>query len=195
MIEAPAILLHIAAQFVHPDACKGAITDIHLKSMHNGMRIAATDGHFAFRCLVPFGPLCFMQLPEALIPAKTFKKKVAYAQKAIINNGESRFYGGKKEGVMDLLEARPCVGDNRDEFPSHFDSLWPDPASMANAPAKPVVLNSEYMRTICDISAKLADSVNIKVRMGESPTSPLLLTTSLGDTELQFLLLPVMVRD
>ena len=193
MIEAPALLLHVAAQFVHPD--KGAITDIHLKSMHNGVRIGATNGHFAFRCLVPFGPLCFMQSPEALIPAKAFKKKVAYAQKAIINNGEARFYGGKKEGMMDLLEARPCVDDNKDEFPSHFDSLWPDPASMANAPAKPIVFNSEYMRTICDIGAKLADSVNIKMRMGESPTSPMLLTTGLDDIELQFLLLPVMVRD
>ena len=195
MIEAPAILLHIAAQFAHPDAYGGSITDIHLKSTANGMRIAATNGHFAFRCLVPFGALCFMQSPEALIPAKSFKKKVAYAQKAIINESEARFYGGKKEGMMDLIEARPCVCDNTDEFPSHFDSLWPDPASMANAPAKPVVFNSEYMRTICDIGAKLSDSTNLKVHMGESPTSPLLLTTSINDTELQFLLLPVMVRD
>ena len=60
IVEAPATILHIAAQFVHADPCKEAITGIHLLSTANGMRIASTNGHFAFRCLVPFGNDCSM---------------------------------------------------------------------------------------------------------------------------------------
>ena len=55
-----AIVMHMAAQFVHHDSGKEGITCIHLQQKDNGIRVASTNGHFAFRCLVPYGESCFM---------------------------------------------------------------------------------------------------------------------------------------
>ena len=198
IVEAPATILHIAAQFAHADPCKEAITGIHLLSTANGMRIAGTNGHFAFRCLVPFGNDCSMTNDEGmgncdlLLPAAVFKKKVAYARKAVISDGEVRFIGGKKE--EGLLEARPCL-ECAWSFPSHFDSLWPDPASMENAPAAPTAFNADYMRIICDMAWKWSDNGIVKMWQGNSPISAMLLSTSLDELTLQWLLLPVQLRD
>lgn len=182
----------MAAQFVHYDSCKEGITCIHLQQKDNGIRVASTNGHFAFRCLVPYGESCFMGDNELLLPAITFKKKVNYAQKVIIGNGEARFIGGKKD-VMEMLETRPCHASEW-SFPGHFDSLWPDPVSMDNAPAAPVTMNADYMRIICDTVAKFSDKGLVKMHLADSATSAMLLTTSMDDLALQFLLLPVMVR-
>jgi hypothetical protein len=194
--ELPAFIMHIAAQFVSTDATKGSITDIHIQSTANGARIASTNGHFAFRCFVPFGDNCFLGQDELLVPASPFKKKIAYAMKATIANDEVRFYGGKKatKEQMELLEARPCIADNAMEFPRQFDSLWPDPASMENAPGKFIAFNASYMKAICD-AAKWSDNGNIKMWQGSSPVSAMLLKADADGLELQWLLLPVMVRD
>ena len=188
----PAIVMHMAEQFVHYDSCKEGITCIHLQQKDNGIRVASTNGHFAFRCLVPYGESCFMGDNELLLPATTFKKKVNYAQKVIIGNGEARFIGGKKD-AMEMLETRPCH-ESEWSFPGHFDSLWPDPASMDNAPAAPVTMNADYMRIICDTVTKFSDNGLVKMHLADSATSAMLLTTSMDDLALQFLLLPVMVR-
>jgi len=192
LTKLPAIVMHIAAQFVHYDSCKEGITCIHLQQRDDGIRVASTNGHFAFRCLVPYGESCFMGDNELLLPATTFKKKVNYAQKVIIGNGEARFIGGKKD-VMEMLETRPCP-ESEWSFPGHFDSLWTDPASMDNAPAAPVTMNADYMRIICDAVAKFSDKGLMKMHLADSAISAMLLTTSMDDLALQFLLLPVMVR-
>ena len=198
LAELPAIVMHMAAQFVHHDPHKEGITCIHLQQRNNGIRVASTNGHFAFRCLVSYGPSCFMTDDasmgnnELLLPASAFKKKVNYAQKVSIGNGEARFIGGKK-AEMDMLETRPCK-ESEWSFPSHFDSLWPDPASMNNAPAAPVTMNADYMCIICDTVAKFSDNGLVKMHMADSATSAMLLTASMDDLALQFLLLPVMVR-
>jgi hypothetical protein len=198
LAELPAIVMHMAAQFVHHDPHKEGITCIHLQQRNNGIRVASTNGHFAFRCLVPYGPSCFMTDDasmgnnELLLPASTFKKKVNYAQKVSIGNGEVRFIGGKK-AEMDMLETRPCKESDW-SFPSHFDSLWPDPVSMNNAPAAPVTVNADYMRIICDTVAKFSDNGLVKMHMADSATSAMLLTTSMDNLMLELLLLPVMVR-
>ena len=127
-----------------------------------------------------------------LLPAFAFKKKVAYAHKVIIGNGEAKFIGGRKDTV-DMLETRPCKVSEW-SFPSHFDSLWPDPASMDNAPAAPVMVNADYMRIICDTAAKFSDNGLIKMHFADSAHSAILLTTSMDDLRLEILLVPVMVR-
>jgi hypothetical protein len=129
---------------------------------------------------------------ELLLPATTFKKKVNYAQKVSIGNEEARFIGGKKM-EMDMLETRPCK-ESEWPFPGHFDSLWPDPVGMDNAPAAPVTINADYMRIICDTIAKFSDNGLVKMHLANSATSAMLLTANLDDLALQFLLLPVMVR-
>jgi len=192
LTKLPAIVMHMAAQFVHYDSCKEGITCIHLQQKDHGIRVASTNGHFAFRCLVPYGESCFMGDDELLLPAVAFKKKVNYAQKVIIGNGEARFIGGKKD-TMEMLETRPCH-ESEWPFPSHFDSLWPDPASMNNAPAAPVTMNADYMRIICDTVAKFSDNGLVKMHLADSATSAMLLTTSMDGLMLELLLLPVMVR-
>jgi len=198
LAELPALVMHMAAQFVHHDPYKEGITCIHLQQKNDGIRVASTNGHFAFRCLVPYGASCFMVdntsmgNNELLLPALTFKKKVNYAQRVSIGNGEAKFIGGKKM-EMDMLETRPCK-ESEWSFPSHFDSLWPDPANMENAPAAPVTVNADYMRIICDTIAKFSDNGLVKMHLANSANSAMLLTTSMDDLALQFLLLPVMVR-
>lgn len=196
--EVPAFVLHIAAQFASVEPHKEAITGIHLQGTAKGMRIASTNGHFAFRCLVPFGEHCLLANDaamgncELLLPASAFKKKANYARKVVINNGEARFIGGKKD-TMDMLEARPCNAMEW-EFPRHFDSLWPDPASMANSPGAFTAFNSDYMRIICDMASKWSDSGRVQMHQGATNTEAIMITTSAEDLELQWLLLPVMVR-
>lgn len=186
--------MHMASQFTSHDECKEGITCVHLQQTNNGLRVASTNGHFAFRCVVPYGPLCSVidnkavDNNEMVLPAFAFKKKVAYAHKVIIGNGEAKFIG-----TMDMLETRPCKASEW-SFPSHFDSLWPDPASMDNAPAGPVTVNADYMRIICDTAAKFSDNGLIKMHFADSAHSAMLLTTSMDDLRLEMLLLPVMVR-
>jgi hypothetical protein len=198
LAELPAVVMHMAAQFTHSDPCKEGITCIHLQQKSDGIRVASTNGHFAFRCLVPYGPFCSFFDSQTLadwsllVPASSFKKKVNYAQKVSIGNGEARFIGGKKMEI-DMLETRPCK-ESEWPFPSQFDSLWPDPASMENAPAAPVTINADYMRIICDTIAKFSDNGLVKMHLANSATSAMLLTANLDDLALQFLLLPVMVR-
>lgn len=199
LAEIPANVMHIASQFVHSDPCKESITCIHLKQTNDGIRVASTNGHFAFRCLVPYGPSCFMADDqsmgnnELLLPALPFKKKVTYAQKVSIGNGEAKFIGGKNN-QMEMIETRPCKESDW-PFPNHFDSLWPDPATMENSPKAPVAFNAEYMRIICDMAWKWSDNGTIKMWQGDSPTSAMLLSTSLDLLKLDWLLLPVMVRN
>jgi len=198
LIEAPAIVMHMAAQFTSHDESKEGITCVHLQQTNNGIRVASTNGHFAFRCVVPYGPLCSVKRDdqavdnnEMLFPAFAFKKKVAYAHKVVIGNEEAKFIGGRK--TMDMLETRPCKASEW-SFPGHFDSLWPDPASMDNAPAGPVTVNADYMRIICDVAAKFSDNGRVKMHFADSAHSAMLLTTSMDGLMLEMLLLPVMVR-
>jgi len=207
LIEVPAIVMHMAAQFTSHDESKEGITCVHLQQTNNGIRVASTNGHFAFRCVVPYGPLCSIihdravDNNEMLLPAFAFKKKVAYAHKVIIGNakhrnghfpGEAKFIGGRKD-TMDMLETRPCKASEW-SFPGHFDSLWPDHVSMDNAPAAPVTVNADYMRIICDIAAKFSDNGLIKMHFADSAHSAMLLTASMDDLRMEMLLLPVMVR-
>ena len=194
--EVPAAIMQMAAQFAHPDLYKGGITGIHLHSQKKSLRIAATNGHFAFRCTVPFGDNCFINQEELLVPASTFKKKVAYARKVSIVDGEARFCGGKKD-TMTLLEARPCIAPLPPEgwiFPSHFDSLWPAPETMENKPGGFIAFDAAYMRTICDVVAKCPEASRLHWFTGNSTTTAMLLTAEDDGLLLEFLLLPVMVR-
>lgn len=194
LAEVPAIVMQMAAQFAHPDLYKGGITGIHLHLQKNGLRIAATNGHFAFRCTVPFGDHCFINQEELLVPASTFKKKVAYARKVSIVDGEARFCGGKKD-AMGMLETRPCIAPLPADswiFPSHFDSLWPCSKTMENKPGAFIAFDPAYMRTICDI-AKMAES-RLHWFTGNSTIGAMLLTAESDGLELEMLLLPVQVR-
>jgi hypothetical protein len=65
---------------------------------------------------------------------------------------------------------------------------------MSNKPGKPVAFNASYMKIISEVVAKFSETGNIKMHLA-SPTSAMLFTASLEDTEVQLLLMPVQVRD
>jgi hypothetical protein len=201
LAEAPAAIMQMAAEFAHTDFFKEGLCGIHLQSIANGMRIAATNGHFAFRCIVPFSDHCYIAQEQLLVPAAAFKKKVAYSKKVSILDGEARFCGGKKD-TMTLLEARPLAPSCPTEkwtFPSHFDTLWPALETLDNEPGGFIAFNPEYMRTICDVVAKCPDAGRLQLYTSNNTTSPMVLTataceTALDELLLEFLLLPLAVR-
>lgn len=193
LAEVPAQVMQAAAQFASSDPCKQGLTGIHLQGEPGGIRVGSTNGHFAFRCVVPFGNLTYMDQKELLVPAASFKKKVTYARKVSITGSEARFCGGKKE-TMDMLETRPCV-QSEHTFPVGFDTLWPDPELMKNSPGSFVAFNEEYMRTICDVVAKYPESGTLRMYLNNSPATPMLLTSETEDFQLQFLLMPIQTRE
>lgn len=198
LAEIPAEILHIASQFVHQDEYKEAITCISLMPQSSGIRVASTNGHIAFRCLVPYGPQCFMQNEEGmgneplLLPAAPFKKKVAYARKVSIENDTATFIGGKKE-LMEMLEARPCR-PSAYTFPEQFDSLWPEPIKEGTGFWQ-FAFDASYVKIISTIIEKHTDNGIAKVRLGFTPTSPITIVADNDGLELQFLLMPVQVRE
>jgi hypothetical protein len=189
--ELPAFILQAAAQFASTDEYKGALVGIHLQRREDGIRVAATNGHIAFRMLVPFGQHCSMDVEELLLPASTFKKKVAHAKKAIIGDGVVSWAGGKKE-AMEMLESRPA-GSISQAFPQ-FDNLFPAVEQMKNAPGLPVGLGGEYMRLIGDTVVKYADNGSVRMLTADSPHRPLIFLTEAEGITMEILLMPVQIR-
>lgn len=198
LAEVPAEIMHIASQFVHQDEYEKGITCIHLMPQSSGIRVASTNGHIAFRCLVPYSPQCFMQNEEGmgneplLLPAAPFKKKVTYARKVSIENDTATFIGGKKE-IMEMLEARPCKPADY-YFPENFDGLWPEPIKEGKGFWQ-FAFGASYMKIISTIIEKHTDRGVAKVRLGAGPCAPITILASNDDLELQFLLMPVQVRE
>jgi hypothetical protein len=191
--ELPAYILEAAAQFASKDECKEALQGIHLLNCGTTIRVAATNGHYAFRAYVEKGQNFSMDNDDLLVPVSAFKKKVSYARKAIINSveGEVRFYGGKKD-ELNMLEARPCQPLPY-QFP-RIDQIFPSEDQMSNKPGKPVAFKASYMKTISEVVAKFSETGNIKMHLA-SHTSAMLFSASLEETEVQLLLMPVQVRE
>lgn len=226
LAQLPAQLLHIAAQFASDDDAKREITCVHVACVDGvgdlpaHIRVASTNGHYAFRCRLFVGDAGFHNpaapfwcgVPELQITASAFRKRpAAYAQQALIRaDGEARLYGAKRGQPFGLLEARPIsdpTGAYATQFPPGFDGLWPDPALMANAPAAPLAWNGRYMGDICDIATRYSSNSVLKFRSGALAHSPLYLecdcselrswtTQDSGDyARLEFLLMPVQMRN
>jgi hypothetical protein len=189
--ELPACVLQASAQFASADEYKGALVGIHLQRREDGIRVAATNGHFAFRAIVPFGQHCSMDVEELLIPASTFKKKVVYAKKAIISDGMVSWAGGKKE-AMEMLGSRP-TGSISQAFPQ-FDHLFPAVEQMKNLPGLPIGISANYLRTICDVVAKHGDSGTLRMFTADSPHRPLLFLAEAEGITMEMLLMPVQIR-
>jgi hypothetical protein len=203
LAQVPAHLLHIAAQFAYDDDTRGSLHCIHLVPHGDGswLRIAATNGHIAFRCVIlADSDQCrgaWVRVPELLLPAKVFKKRAPYAQSVLIRgDGEARFYGAKRGEALGLLEARPVgdvLPDLKTPFPPGFDQCWPE--AFSNAPGAPVAFNASYMSTICAAAERYGANSVLKMQ-GNGATTPLLLTANTDNDELmQFLLMPVQLRN
>lgn len=227
LAQLPAQLLHIAAQFASDDDAKQALACVHVACVDGvgdlpaHIRVASTNGHYAFRCRLFVGDAGFNNpaapfwcgVPELQITASAFRKRPAYAQQALIRaDGEARLYGAKRGQALGLLEARPIsdpTGAYATQFPPTFDALWPDPALMANAPAAPLAWNGRYMGDICDIATRYSSNSVLKFRSGALPHTPLYLECDCAElrawatpdnagsdyARLEFLLMPVQLRN
>jgi hypothetical protein len=191
MLSIPSNVALVAAQFCHTDVFKGELTFVHFAKRPCSIRAGSTNGHYAFRCIVPTSESFFMEEDELLLPSTAFKKKAAYSKKIVHNDNEARFYGGKKD-QMELIEARPCLVSNA-TFPRQFDSLFP--TEWENNPRRAIVFNSEYMRTVSDVIAKYSEHGRMKMNFGDSCNAAVTITSEMDDgLKMEFLLLPVMVR-
>lgn len=200
LAQLPAHLLHIAAQFASKDAAKEAITVINIKRDGEQLRIASTNGHYAFRCRIAADPDClrgaWLLHDELSLRADNFRKRCNYAQQVLISaNGEARFFGAKRGEALGLLEGRP-YGVLRPAyqvpFPPSFDQLWPD--SHSNTPGAPVAFDASYMAEICAVVSRYSENSVLRWE-SNAPTTPLTLTATTEQGErLEFLLMPVQVR-
>lgn len=204
LAQLPAQLLHIAAQFASSDPAKAALCNIHIEQQDDKLRIASTNGHYAFRVVLDADPErcsgAWLNVPELALPAATFKKRSPYALQALIRaDGEARLYGAKRGQLVGLLEARPCgdvSGAYGHPFPPSFDQLWPD--TFRNAPGAPVAVNASYLGDICAIVARYSEKSFVSWQCNAA-TTPLLYTAiydaaPCDGVKLEFLLMPVQVR-
>jgi hypothetical protein len=226
LAQLPAQLLHIAAQFASDDDGNNALCAVHVAcvdatdALPAHIRIASTNSHYAFRCRLFVGEAGFNNpaapfwcgVPELQITASAFRKRPAYAHQALIRaDGEARLYGARRGQALGLLEARPIgdpVAPYRHQFPPAFDSLWPAPEAMANAPAAPIAWNASYMGTIGAIATRYNHNGVLKFRSGALPQAPLYLECDCAElsawvspdnaggdlARLEFLLMPVQLR-
>jgi hypothetical protein len=214
LAQLPAQLLHIAAQFASDDIYRGSLHCVHVacvdetEQLPAHIRVASTNGHYAFRCRLPIGEgrtfddpgaAYWCALPELLLTAAPLRKRSPYATQALVrDDGEVRLFGARRGEALGLLEARP-IGEattgSKTAFPPTFDSLWPDPATMGNAPQAPIAWNASYMIDICAIAKRFSPNGVISFRSGALPTTPLYLSCDGEELPtLEFLLMPVQVR-
>lgn len=199
--QLPAHLLHVAALFASDDACKAAITQVHVVAVGDTLRVEATNGHFAFRCTLPTGTTddavggYWLTVPELLIDAAAWRKRpAAGAEVALIRaDGEARVYGKRtKRDPVALLEARlggPIEGVHGYTFPN-LQQVWPE--AYLGEGCLPIAWNASYMATICDVCARYSDTGTIRFLWNNDKAPVRLVCGSpWPDIDFEFLLMPV----
>ncbi|MFZ9621674.1 MAG: hypothetical protein ACO289_10770 [Prochlorococcaceae cyanobacterium] len=201
--QLPAQLLHVAAQFASDDPAKPALNCVHVLREQGQVRIASTNSHYAFRCVVATDDEgCggfWLSVPELFLERSALVKRSPYAQTALVRaDGELRLYGAKRGQQLGLLEARPCgnvTAERRTAFPPGFDRLWP--SEISNNAGAPVAFNAGYMRDICAVVERYSPNGVLRWESNEAH-KPLRLTADfepLAGVRLDWLLMPVQLRE
>ena len=195
----PYQLLHIASTFASKDEAKQLLQIIHVRLEKGLIRIASTDGHRLFRVEFKSNDKNFYlddDVTELKLDARAFKKSNLKAEKAIIyNNGFSQVFNKKHRYGVDPVNPIFWKSSIEGTFP-HIDQLIPD--KFTNEPGKPIAFNASYLADFGKVVAKASNGV---VRMfTNAPTTPMMFEAAcnlegLEDNKIQYLLMPVMVRD
>ena len=195
----PYQVLHIASHFASKDEAKQLLQIIHVRLENGLIRIASTDGHRLFRFEFKSNEKNFYlddDVTELKLDARAFKKSNLKAEKVIIhNNGFSQVFNKKHRFGIDPVNPVFWKSSIEGTFP-HVDQLIPD--KFSNEPGKPIAFNASYLADFGKIVGKASNGV-IKM-FTNAPTTPMIFEAAcniegLEDTKLQYLLMPVQVRD
>jgi len=195
----PYQLLHIASHFSSKDEAKQLLQIIHVRLEKGLIRIASTDGHRLFRFEFKSNEKNFYledDVTELKLDARAFKKSNLKAEKVIIfENGFSQVFNKKHRYGVDPVNPIFWKSSIEGTFP-HVDQLIPDKFSCD--PKKPIAFNSSYLADFGKVVSKASNGV---VRMfTNAPTTPMIFEArcdleGLEDTKIQYLLMPVQIRD
>jgi len=203
----PYQLLHIASHFSSKDEAKQLLQIIHVRLEKGLIRIASTDGHRLFRVEFKSNEKNFylddgaqgMSIDDEIelkFDSRAFKKSNLKAEKVIIhNNGFSQVFNKKHRFGIDPVNPVFWKSSIEGTYPN-IDQLIPD--SFTNQPGKPIAFNASYLADFGKVVSKASNSV-IKM-FTNHPVTPMIFEAScnlegLKDTKLQYLLMPVQVRD
>jgi hypothetical protein len=199
----PAPILHIAAQFTSKDEAKQVLQLVNVRSKADGdIVIESTDGHRAFRFVIPRGDLWHLVPSEIKLSAETLRKRVAYGHWAVLRSSETIDFMGGKKSVANcppcvFLESRPyahratCY-----TFPA-MDNLWPD--KFSNEPQAPIAYNAGYLADFLGQVAKFSPNGVVTMETNK-PSTPLVFTATcdlhgLEHCRFEYLLMPVQLRN
>ena len=195
----PYQVLHIASHFASKDEAKQLLQIIHVRLENGLIRIASTDGHRLFRFEFKSNEKTFYlddDVTELKLDARAFKRSNLKAEKVIIhNNGFSQVFNKKHRYGVDPVNPIFWKSSIEGTFP-HIDQLIPD--SFANEPGKAIAFNASYLADFGKVVSKASNGV---VRMfTNAPTTPMIFEAAcnlegLEHTKIQYLLMPIQVRD
>ena len=195
----PYQLLHIASHFASKDEFKQLLQIIHVRLENGLIRIASTDGHRLFRVEFKSNEKNFYlddDVIELKIDSRAFKKSNLKAEKVIIyNNGFSQVFNKKHRYGVDPVNPIFWKSSIEGTFP-HIDQLIPD--KFSNEPGQAIAFNASYLADFGKVVTKASNGV---VRMfTNAPTTPMIFEAAcniegLEDNKIQYLLMPVQVRD
>jgi len=195
----PYQLLHIASHFSSKDEAKQLLQIIHVRLEKGLIRIASTDGHRLFRVEFKSNEETFYlddDVTELKLDSRAFKKSNLKAEKVIIHdNGFSQVFNKKHRYGIDPVNPVFWKSSIEGTYPN-IEQLIPE--SFTNQPGKPIAFNASYLADFGKVVSKASNGV-IKM-FTNAPTTPMTFEAScnlegLEDTKIQYLLMPVQVRD
>ena len=208
VVRLPACVLYAAALHATTDETKHAINSIDVRQVDGGIRVAATNGHVLFKCVVPTeqGMWWAPEHPLSLDPAafKAVPKRKQFVAKlqvsGVVEFGDGCEFpvGGKWIRGLSYAAARNDAAC----FPN-IDQLWPE--KFNNSPGRAMALNPEYLGTICRLQTKFSDQGHLKWETNGHVT-PTVWSGSFSEKwlgnyidqgifEWQVLAMPVQIRD
>ena len=195
----PYQVLHIASYFASKDEAKQLLQIIHVRLENGLIRIASTDGHRLFRFEFKSNEKNFYlddDVTELKFDTRAFKKSNLRAEKVIIHdNGFSQVFNKKHRFGIDPVNPIFWKSSIEGTYPN-IEQLIPD--KFSNEPGKPISFNASYLADFGKIVGKASNGV-IKM-FTNSPTTPMIFEAAcniegLEDNKIQYLLMPVRVRD
>lgn len=195
----PYQLLHIASHFSSKDEARQLLQIIHVRLEKGLTRIASTDGHRLFRFEFKSNNKNFYlddDVKELKLDSRAFKKSNLKAEKVIIfENGFSQVFNKKHRFGIDPVNPIFWKSSIEGTYPN-IDQLIPE--SFTNEPGKAIAFNASYLADFGKVVTKASNGV---VRMfTNAPTTPMIFEAAcniegLEDNKIQYLLMPVQVRD
>lgn len=190
----PARYVWAAAQFAaKPSNHKNLIADVCLRVESDGAAyLYATNGHYAFRALVPMGPddTASMEGQEFKFYASAFT-----TPGQLVKGGYLVF---SAEGTATLegvkgSDIRAWQPGDAGQYPN-IRQLWPDDSALVCEPGCRMGASAKYLATIAKVADKLSSSGTVTFRTASAPSQPMVWTidTELGEVEI--LLMPVQLR-